>query len=212
MALINCRECGKQISDMATNCIHCGCPIEKQEEINTTPQEKEPTIKIRTIVSMIIFIITIVYVLTNVFIGNKVQYEEEHSVIGSWKLRDKEFFEIFDDGTFYYYGSSLDFIKINYDDTTYKEFDGKCAIKGKYKVSSNSTNNTEIAFFDVEIIGNTKKYCGLNKLWASIVYGVSDDYTQICENTRGVCVDDYSYKKTNSVTRAIDEYGNFVFY
>ena len=27
MALISCAECGKQISDQATHCIHCGCPI-----------------------------------------------------------------------------------------------------------------------------------------------------------------------------------------
>lgn len=28
MALIKCPECGKKISDKATACIHCGCPIE----------------------------------------------------------------------------------------------------------------------------------------------------------------------------------------
>ena len=31
MALINCPECGKQISDKAAQCIHCGCPIEKKQ-------------------------------------------------------------------------------------------------------------------------------------------------------------------------------------
>lgn len=31
MALINCRECGKQISDEAINCVHCGCPIIKKK-------------------------------------------------------------------------------------------------------------------------------------------------------------------------------------
>lgn len=29
MALINCPECGKQISDLAKQCIHCGCPLQK---------------------------------------------------------------------------------------------------------------------------------------------------------------------------------------
>lgn len=29
MALIKCPECGKEISDKSTNCIHCGCPIDK---------------------------------------------------------------------------------------------------------------------------------------------------------------------------------------
>ena len=27
MALIQCPECGKEISDKAKNCIHCGCPL-----------------------------------------------------------------------------------------------------------------------------------------------------------------------------------------
>jgi ribosomal protein L7/L12 len=29
MALINCPECGKQISDMATSCPECGYPLQK---------------------------------------------------------------------------------------------------------------------------------------------------------------------------------------
>jgi hypothetical protein len=32
MALINCVECRLQISDKATNCPNCGCPIEKSIE------------------------------------------------------------------------------------------------------------------------------------------------------------------------------------
>lgn len=28
MALIKCPECGKKISNKATMCIHCGCPLE----------------------------------------------------------------------------------------------------------------------------------------------------------------------------------------
>ena len=33
MALIKCAECGKQISDKADSCIHCGCPVEKKDKI-----------------------------------------------------------------------------------------------------------------------------------------------------------------------------------
>ena len=29
MALINCPECSREISDKAVACLHCGCPIEK---------------------------------------------------------------------------------------------------------------------------------------------------------------------------------------
>ncbi|MES2915676.1 MAG: hypothetical protein V4753_11205 [Pseudomonadota bacterium] len=33
MALISCSECGKEVSDKATNCIGCGAPIEKQQGV-----------------------------------------------------------------------------------------------------------------------------------------------------------------------------------
>lgn len=33
MALINCSECGKQISDKSSVCIHCGAPVEKKTKI-----------------------------------------------------------------------------------------------------------------------------------------------------------------------------------
>lgn len=42
MALINCPECGREISDKANACIHCGCPIkqlEKNEFITTCNEE-----------------------------------------------------------------------------------------------------------------------------------------------------------------------------
>ena len=29
MSLIKCSECGKEISDKATACVHCGCPVPK---------------------------------------------------------------------------------------------------------------------------------------------------------------------------------------
>lgn len=32
MALIKCPECGKEISDKANACIHCGYPLNEQEE------------------------------------------------------------------------------------------------------------------------------------------------------------------------------------
>ncbi len=35
MALINCPECGKQISDKASACHNCGCPVE-------VPKQQEP--------------------------------------------------------------------------------------------------------------------------------------------------------------------------
>lgn len=32
MALVNCPECGKQVSDQATNCPHCGYPLKRAEK------------------------------------------------------------------------------------------------------------------------------------------------------------------------------------
>ena len=33
MALIKCKECGKEISDKATTCPNCGCPVELDEKV-----------------------------------------------------------------------------------------------------------------------------------------------------------------------------------
>lgn len=41
MSLIKCSECGKEISDKATTCIHCGCPVDFQKNINTNIKEFE---------------------------------------------------------------------------------------------------------------------------------------------------------------------------
>ncbi len=41
MALINCPECGKEISDKATSCPSCGCPIEKKEMRNNHTEENQ---------------------------------------------------------------------------------------------------------------------------------------------------------------------------
>lgn len=41
MALIKCKECGHMISDKATKCPKCGCPIMKQEEIRTSQASQD---------------------------------------------------------------------------------------------------------------------------------------------------------------------------
>ena len=40
MALINCPECGKQISDKAPACIYCGCEFGGEKLISTVQSEK----------------------------------------------------------------------------------------------------------------------------------------------------------------------------
>lgn len=48
MALIKCPECGKEISDKAEKCIHCGCPImtnfEQEEEGKVIVQNSHDSI------------------------------------------------------------------------------------------------------------------------------------------------------------------------
>lgn len=39
MALIKCKECGKEISDTAINCPHCGCPVEIKKNTEEIEQE-----------------------------------------------------------------------------------------------------------------------------------------------------------------------------
>ena len=38
MALIKCPECGKDISDKASCCVHCGCPITETDTTGTTDE------------------------------------------------------------------------------------------------------------------------------------------------------------------------------
>lgn len=44
MALINCPECGKQISDNAEKCVNCGCPISTNEGTNNKKAKKKAPI------------------------------------------------------------------------------------------------------------------------------------------------------------------------
>ncbi len=54
MALIKCPECGKEISDQAEVCIHCGYPIKKnQEEPGRIVQEDEADIDRETILDSV---------------------------------------------------------------------------------------------------------------------------------------------------------------
>ena len=32
MALITCPECGKEVSDKATTCPNCGCPLQQSQQ------------------------------------------------------------------------------------------------------------------------------------------------------------------------------------
>ena len=42
MGLIFCRECGKQISERAVDCLHCGHPMNREEKIDEVDYEIGP--------------------------------------------------------------------------------------------------------------------------------------------------------------------------
>ena len=44
MALIKCPECGKEVSDKAQNCIHCGFPINETATINDNANNSQTNV------------------------------------------------------------------------------------------------------------------------------------------------------------------------
>jgi len=75
VALIRCQDCGKEVSDKSTVCIHCGCPLEVKEEkkevVKEYPvkQKKKnkaiPFIITGAIILPIIIIIVVIALLAN---------------------------------------------------------------------------------------------------------------------------------------------------
>jgi hypothetical protein len=61
MALVNCSECNKEVSDKASSCPHCGVPIASVRETRaagsplTTVQETSKKLKLQKVVSILMF-------------------------------------------------------------------------------------------------------------------------------------------------------------
>lgn len=82
MAMIKCPECGKEISDKAKQCIHCGCPIGIDDSVSedyidnegkndkmeaVTPDKRKNTIKLCAIIGILVLVLVIVVVvITNI--------------------------------------------------------------------------------------------------------------------------------------------------
>lgn len=71
MALIKCKECGKEISSKSEVCINCGCPVDNEEE-KVTPviKVKNDNVKKMIFVFAIIALIIVVVLIANI---NKVK-------------------------------------------------------------------------------------------------------------------------------------------
>jgi len=87
MALINCPECQKEVSDKVENCIHCGYPFQKISAIN--PQNnienngiKKPSKEKK--IAIVIITIIVVVIIVGIFYDNQLQNEDNY--IG--KLRE----------------------------------------------------------------------------------------------------------------------------
>lgn len=89
MALINCPECEKEISDKAVNCPHCGFPVttnnqlEGQNDIdvqmseNNTLTRRKPSNKVLVIIVVVICAIVIAIVAAITIMSNKNKNERE---------------------------------------------------------------------------------------------------------------------------------------
>ena len=73
MALIRCPECGKEISDKASSCPNCGCPISGLEGLVELSKQKEKEIEQvhsenkRTVIGIIIAVLVIASIIGIVY-------------------------------------------------------------------------------------------------------------------------------------------------
>lgn len=75
MALITCPECGKQVSDKAEKCIHCGIVLKKKENASELEQktakklQRKNNKKTVIIICVVAFLIVVGVVATGIFLG-----------------------------------------------------------------------------------------------------------------------------------------------
>ena len=93
MALLKCKECGKEISDKAKTCPNCGCPIEDEfaktettKDIQTEPKknEKKKNSKLSTIAAVLAFFTVTSPIAFVVAIIDLLKRDKEHKHTGSW--------------------------------------------------------------------------------------------------------------------------------
>ncbi len=85
MALINCPECGKEISDKATTCPNCGCPVAKEtEELNGKQTGHLSYIRIALSILLIVSAVFVVY--QSFFAGLSNTINATGNLDGTWGL------------------------------------------------------------------------------------------------------------------------------
>lgn len=130
MALIKCNECGKEISDKATNCIHCGKKIiTKKNSVEKT--RKKTNKKSILVIGSMLFVLLIGITIFLFINHNSKSYvgKWEHNIVwkenGTTTRESYASFELFNNGTFNYvgYSKNSDDDKISYNGT-YNENNG----------------------------------------------------------------------------------------
>lgn len=69
MALIKCSECGADVSEKASMCPKCGCPLDITKQIISDTKKKKKKKKIIVIVAIILAIMIVILILTGYFLG-----------------------------------------------------------------------------------------------------------------------------------------------
>lgn len=86
MAIIKCPECGKDISDKAKECIHCGCPIENKEPQKVEVVKKRNKMsKKKKITIVISIIVAICGIIGGIFFYNELKKNDKKIDIGLYK-------------------------------------------------------------------------------------------------------------------------------
>ena len=91
MALINCIECGKEISDKATTCPNCGAPIRKDTSYEEHPVGQiKPQQKKKSNKGLIIGVVVAVILLVGIFGGSEESEQSTESKNINSSEKEKE--------------------------------------------------------------------------------------------------------------------------
>jgi uncharacterized membrane protein YvbJ len=76
MALVTCRECGKQVSDAASACPQCGAPVVHRDEVKTptpviTTQQTSKRLKFYLLLALGLFVVGAVMSFSSSNTGSK---------------------------------------------------------------------------------------------------------------------------------------------
>jgi len=99
MALINCPECGTEISDTAEKCIHCGY-INRIVETKNTPKSQKRFKKIIVIAAILIIISITALLLINMLIpslSNEEKIAYENALTMQKMLKSPDSFKLYDE-------------------------------------------------------------------------------------------------------------------